>query len=169
MADIEQFLQPYIGAPYTWCLEYEEGGRIGSRAPFWRLSTLPTPEEVKAEGCCCVGVINFVRIDHSKLTFAGTGHISDVFDGFIKPIQEVLPVGAMLLRRPRDEVDQGHVAIVISGQRLMHCYVENPEPVEGLVGPGVEIDASWKESHSWHKEGYYDGYISVEDWLARDE
>ena len=166
MANLESELKPYIGAPYKWCLEYEEDSREGNRAPFWRLAALPKPEEVAAEGCCCVGLLNFSRIARGLPTFAGTGHISELFEGLIKPLQEELPVGAMLLRRPRDDVDQGHVAIVIAGQRLLHCYVDNAIPTEGLCSPGVAIDASWKESHAWREEGYYDGFVLVEDWLS---
>jgi hypothetical protein len=162
MLGLEEFLTPYIGAPYKWCLT-EDGGKPESRAPFWRTSTVPTPEEVKQEGCCCVGLINLVRLWKHQSTFAGTKHITNEFWMKLNPITRELPFGAMLLRFYRDMTDQGHVAIVWKNQQLLHCYTVK----EGLSGPGIVLDPSWSMSHSWNSNGYYDVYIALEDWLPQ--
>jgi len=47
------------------------------------------------------------------------------------------PVGSLLLRRYRDPVDQGHLALIYNDGQLLHCY-----PVAG-----VTIDPSIKSSH----------------------
>ena len=162
---MELFFQPYLNTPYKWCLEFEEGGLEGSRAPFWRLPTLPTPEELQAEGCCCVGVVNLWRIHKGKSTWAGTGHIADDFPE-LEPMDKEPEEGAMLLRRPRNFEDQGHVGIVLSGERYLHCFTESDGPGEGFTGPGIVIEASWKRSHAWIPgKVYYDGWVKAEKWM----
>jgi hypothetical protein len=160
------WLTEYCGVPYAWCLDFENGGREGSRAPFWRVDTLPTYDDLVEEGCCCVGLVNLVRIKDKKPTWAGTGHIWNELEDYLEPMDKEPEEGAMLIRAPRDMADQGHVGIVLSDGRYIHSHVDEFEggPQPGLFGPGVTLDKSWRESHRWHRNGYYDGWVKAEVW-----
>ncbi len=161
-------LDAYVGAPYAWCMD-EEGGLPGSRAPFWRLEKLPTPEEVRKEGCCCVGLVNFARILEGLSTFAGTMDTWERFKDQMICVKgdEDPPEGALLLRPYGDLNDQGHVGIARMNGALLHCYTDTDRPTERFSGPGIALDPSWKESRAWRPEGYWAGWVPVEVWLAR--
>jgi len=161
MESLEHFLEPYIGAPYSWCLNSEKG----IRSPLWKTEPIPTPKEVHAEGICCVGLLNLVRLWDGQSTFADVKHLLWEVSSKLNQITIELPFGALLVRFPHDAVDQGHCAIVWKDQQLLHCYVDDPEPKPGLYRPGICLDPSWKTSHLLKKEGYYDAYVRLEDWL----
>jgi hypothetical protein len=120
---------------------------------------------VKAEGICCVGVVNIWRLKLRKDTYAGTGHITHLYEKSIRPMTEAPAEGAMLLRKPRNANDQGHVALW-KNKKLLHSFVDDPTPREGPCEPGFAVQEDWISSHQWIPEGYYDGWIPYEIWSA---
>lgn len=162
-------MAPYIGAPYRWTLEGLPAD--GPGAPFWMQVAAPTPDEVKANGCLCVGLVNIVlAVLGSPTRFKGTGDIWERFHTIATPCQPGadIPDLALLFSGYRDEKRQGHVAIALNEGngciRLFHCYVDDPEPQPGLLTPGIRIDDSLEESHSWYEGGTYEGWIPFSVW-----
>jgi hypothetical protein len=156
-----------MGAPYMWAMDDE--GANGSGPPFWFQRKVPSADKVKEQGSNCVGLINIVYgLLGLHDRFRGTEELWARYKDKAKPIvkgQEIPPMSLVI----GDFVDvncQGHVGIVLDKGKLLHCYGAIEVPTEGLFGPGICIDASWKTSHGWWAKGTYDGYVEDKDWIA---
>lgn len=163
---IEEFIQGLIETPYLW---WKEGDIISSSAPFWAEdSSVPSIEIIKKTGCNCAGFINLIcRFANiyipgvsTKLQYAGGTYIwysylntSGLLDRFRS--NYLYPAGTLLLRNYLNEVDQGHIAIVLKDGRLAHCYPEK----------GITIDNSYYISHNWLSGGYYTDVCIPQKWL----
>jgi hypothetical protein len=167
--ELERKLQPYFGAPYKWTIDGSPAD--GPGAPFWYQQEVPTAEEVHREGCNCVGFVNILLgLAGSPLRLIGTR------DAWIRVGAESVPVDSdqeippwsLLIGDYVDEMRQGHVAIVLEGGKILHCYVDDPTPREGLFGPGICIEKSWKSSHEWWRgtdgAGVYHGWVPFQRW-----
>ena len=137
--DLVEFIQPYLGAPYSNSL--------------WK--ALPSPQEVYQHGCSNVGLLNLFRLWDGQPAFISVGHTLWEVRGKVRDIVQELPFGALLLRFPREPLEDGHCAVVLENQTLLHCHSSS----------GLTIDDSWQTSHRWRIEGYYDAYVRLEDWL----
>lgn len=154
-AEFLKLMKPYLGAPYRWTVDGSPAD--GPGAPFWYQEQVPTPEEVHKKGCCCVGLLNIVLgLMGSPLRFAGTSFVWAAFKAAAKPVTGIPPPLSILMADYRGVDSQGHVGIVLEGGRFLHCYVDDPEPKEGLFFPGITIDDSWQESDVWAR---YQGWV----------
>jgi hypothetical protein len=152
-----ELLKPYLGAPYVWSVDGMPAS--GAGAPFWYQKEVPTPEEVHAKGCCCVGLVNIaLGLLGSPQRFCGTRHVWLTYGLNSIPTKQEPPPLTLLMADYQDELHQGHVGIVLEDGLFIHCYVDDPEPKEDLCFPGIVIENSWKSSDSWAK---YEGWVSL--------
>ena len=163
---IQDYIQELIGTPYVW---WKEGDIISSAPPFWAENSSPPPVEIiKKSGCNCAGFINlicrFVNIYIPGLTmnlkYAGGTYIwYEYLTDFgllekFKPDRNY-PPGTLLLRNYSNELDQGHIAIVLDNGKLAHSHPES----------GITIDDSYFISHNWSVFGYYTDVCLPKNWL----
>lgn len=163
---IQEFIQELVGTPYVW---WKEGDIISSSLPFWAKDSSPPPiETIKKSGSNCAGFINlicrFAKIYipgiSMNLKYAGGTYIwysylknNGLLDNFTN--NYTYPPGTLLLRNYSNEIDQGHIAIVLDRGRLAHCYPEK----------GICIDETYFISHNWSVFGYYTDTCLPEMWL----
>ncbi len=162
------WLLTLVGTDYIWW--FPGDGVKGDCGPFWFApGPVPSEERIRAEGCNCVGLFNLL---FRKLGREPVGTTVDWFARLDKKQKIVgetdFPFGTILLRECRDEVDQGHIAIVLDDGQLLHCYPDSGIPRRGRVSPGVALDPSWKLSDTWLSEhgGFYTHFCIFRDWLG---
>jgi hypothetical protein len=161
---------------YVWWLkEVILGNDCG---PFWAVNApIPQMARVQQEGICCTGVLNLIRrylnlpvpgVREGDPMAGGTGAWEEFLAPSLQPIDptQEYPEGSILFRRFHSFEDQGHIAILLKGGRLLHSYVHDPTPMPGHVEPGCVIDASWKSSHEWNQNGYYEFVAPPSAWLT---
>lgn len=149
----------YIGIPYKpWNPNLS---LYGDHGPFWSFNgPEPSFDRVKKELLNCVGFINVLR-RHLNLEIPGateqTYYAGGTYEWFVyldsrgklRPYREgkEYPRGTLLIRRFRDQNDDGHVAIVIGKNRVIHS----------IRSLGVCEGPLW--------EGYYEYACLPHDWL----
>jgi len=156
MIQLESFIQNIINTPYVW---WREGDEIGLDAPFWAENTeIPSIELIKQNGCNCAGFINLIS-RYIKLEIPGVLQNDEWAGGswywfqFLKNTGQLeeynpeitYPERTLILRNYSSPEDQGHLGIILSGNRIAHCYPKK----------GIQIDTSIQISHNWISEGYY--------------
>jgi len=167
---MEMVLKLVNNTPYTWWNPDE--GTMDNEAPFY-CQRIPDILTIQKYGTNCAGLVNLLQLSRGLIvpgvktnnyyaggTYIWYQYLSSL--GVLEPIDtsKEYPMGSLLLRRYTNPEDQGHLAILYTGgrllqQKLVHCYPE----------AGIKIN-SFKESHSWIKNGYYE-FICV-DWFHRD-
>ena len=87
------------------------------------------------------------------------------------------PAGTFIIRKYRNIVDQGHVAIVydenpkgVLFSKVVHCFTDldyDEQTCKLPQGPGIAIDNNIGYSHFYYDSipGYYDYAILPKDWL----
>lgn len=163
---IKEFIQKLVGTPYVW---WKEGDIISSESPFWAEDSIPPSFEIiKKSGCNSAGFINlicrFAKIYipgvSMKLEYAGGTHIWHSYlkhHGLLDKFRAdyVYPPGTLLLRNYSNEMDQGHISIILERGRLAHCYPEK----------SIIIDDTYFISHNWSALGYYTDVCLPNKWL----
>lgn len=163
-------------SPYVWWLGESILGK--DSGPFWSTnSPPPTLEIIQSQGVCCTGLLNLIR-RHLGLYVPGTISAHPFAGGtgcweeFLMPHMETFdptkdyPEGTLLFRPYKAFEDQGHIAILLEDGRLLHSYVNDPNPLTGFQSPGVTVDPTWKTSHHWLPDGYYKFVAKPEAWLC---
>lgn len=177
-----EYLSKIVGTPYDWWT----GGIVPSRAPAWGKNGPPPPAaEVRSTSCFCAGVPNLARravgleIPHLGnenydggvvAYFGSTAAAAPEFPrrGYFEVRGKQRPFNLQEARRPwtlvgrkyRNVRDQGHVAIVLPGGKLLQSYDA------GGGRPGVNTNVSLERSHfSWGPQGGYEVMVRPEDWL----
>jgi len=128
---------------------------------------VPSNRDIRIKGVNCAGFINLVRQsigrtmiepagEIGKMCYGGTGYwyellsSRNVLENYNK--DKKYPRGTLLLRKYRNENDQGHVAIVFNGYPyVLHSYCED------CNNCGVNITKI--------KPNYYEYAIKPDDWL----
>lgn len=163
---IQEFIQEIVGTPYVW---WRDGDIISSSPPFWaENSIIPFIEVIKKSGSNCAGFINlicrFAKVNipgiSMKLKYAGGTYIWYLYlkeHGLLSRfnLDCTYPPGTLLLRDYSNEMDQGHIAIVLENGKLAHCYPEK----------GITIDESYLISHNWSALAYYSDVCLPQNWL----
>lgn len=167
-----EFLKELIDkTSYLWWKDNES--TLEKDAPFY-CTRIPDTKTIQESGCNCAGLINMLHVSRgltvpgviSKEQYAGGTYIWFKYlkrAKLLEPIdvEKSYPAGSLLIRKYRNSVDQGHLAILYSSgplleQKLLHCYPEK----------GITIDDSVTTSHNWLKKGYYE-FICI-NWFHRE-
>ena len=161
----------------------------GDRGPFWAHDGRPPAANIiRLQGCSCAGLVNLMRrqvglpvpgIEQKRNRYAGgTAYWFEYLKKrrALRPfnISEPYPQGTLLLRAFRNEIDQGHLAIIYSDHfenvlyaKLIHSYPlgATPRPGRKVLG-GVKIDPTIGSSHFWRPLGFYTHACLPENWLG---
>ncbi|MDQ3236518.1 MAG: hypothetical protein M3Q54_03140 [Actinomycetota bacterium] len=174
----QDYLNKILGTRYTWW----RSGIVPERGPAWgRNGAPPSPAEVKAEGCFCAGVATLARravglpvptlgnanYDGGVVAYFGSTNAAPPDfprQGYFEKHGRQRPFNLEKARRPwtligrkyRNVKDQGHVAIVIPGGKVLQSYDDK----DGR--PGVNDDVTLEGSHT---NDYYEVMVYAEDWL----
>ncbi len=190
IADAILFIQTFIGIPYRWCLD---GEVIGTDDKFYaKNGEPPTAQQIKENDLCivCTGIANLMRrfmgltipgldgtMGEDGLKWPGTTGIWFEYlmaKGRLKPFDITVddPEGTLYLRNFGDIVnDQGHVAIKLGKDQIIHAYAEigYEESVEKkIVNVGTTGITSLNYSHNFVEGGYYTHKCLPEDWLIKE-
>lgn len=175
---VEDYLNKILGTRYTWW----RSGIVPARGPAWGTNgDPPSPAEIKAEGCFCAGVANLARravglpiptlgnenYDGGVVAYFGSTNAAPPdFPriGYFEKHGKQRPFDLEKARRPwtligrkyRNTNDQGHVAIVIPGGKVLQSY----DDANGR--PGVNKNVTLEDSHAGY---YYEVMVYAEDWL----
>lgn len=149
----------YIGIAYSaW---NPDVSCYGDHGPFWSYNgPAPSLDRVKQELLNCVGLINVLRRElglavpgaaEHKYYAGGTYEWYSYFD-FQKKLEpydskKEYPRGTLLLRRFRNQEDDGHLAIIRNKKQVIHS----------IKVYGVRHDIIWQD--------YYEYVCLPEDWL----
>ena len=151
------WLMTLIGTPYVWWMPSDSV--LGDCGPFWwSAGPVPAVERIRQEGCNCAGLMNLLFRKLGRVPLGTTVEWFAELEGVEQRTAEGTDFeeGTILLRPYSGPEDQGHIAMVLSGGRLLHCYPSTNVPRRGLDFPGIAIDESWKISDCWvSKEGGY--------------
>ncbi len=177
-----EYLSKIVGTRYAWWT----GGIVPSRAPAWATNGPPPPAaEIRRTSCFCAGVTNLARravglevphlgnenYDGGVVAYFGsTEAASPEFPrrGYFEAhgrqrrfdLEEARRPWTLIGRKYRNVRDQGHVAIVLPGGKLLQSYDA------GGGRPGVNTNVSLERSHySWGPQGGYEVMVRPEDWL----
>jgi hypothetical protein len=174
-----------IGLPYRWYMGWPEP--ITGNDKFYAADgPAPTASELRAgdKSIVCTGVANLLRRHvglpvppanpAAGIPYPGT---TDAWFYYLESTGKLQPfniatalagkylAGSLLLRNFSDiETDQGHVAILIDSQRLLHAYAHSATPCHENDGEcGI---TSLEVSHYYYgPDGYYTHICLADDWL----
>lgn len=174
----EAYLDKIIGTPYSWWT----GGTVPDGAPAWaRNGEPPQPANVKGTSCFCAGVTNLARravgleiptlgnqnFDGGIVAYFGATEAAPASfprQGYFErhgklrrfDLEEARRPWTLIGRKYRNVRDQGHVAIVMRGGKVLQSYDA------GGGRPGINNNATLEQSHDG---GYYEVMVRAEDWL----
>jgi hypothetical protein len=131
-----EYAETFLGIPYRWW--NPEVSCFDTTGPFWAGCTEEVSLETAKKGeMNCAGFLNLLCLKaglpipgaKEKHFYAGgTGMWWNFFEerGMMIPYEAGIsyPVGSILLRKYRDEGDQGHIAIVHDERRIIHSWPE---------------------------------------------
>lgn len=133
------YSQSLLGVPYSWWRANEIC--LGDAAPFYAAAG---PPPTKPESLNCAGFINCLA------RFAGRP-IPGVAEGIwyaggtyawyqdlatkCRPIESIddAPPGTLLIRRFRDEADQGHLGVALGDGQIIHCWPDRGVFIEPML------------------------------------
>ena len=166
VSDIEraiEYASTLIDIPYIW---WKLENNIDN---IFYVNWFPSREIIEKRGVNCAGLINLVRqsIGRSirepvgeigRLYPGGTGYWYELLkhDGVLEKYMEgeKYPIGTLFLRTYRNEMDQGHVAIMYNERnQIIHSFCESPE------FNGVKV------TQLGYVPDYYEYAIYPENWL----
>ncbi len=174
----QEYLDKLVGAPYSWWT----GGKVPDGAPAWaRNGEPPSAADVRGTSCFCAGVANLARravglqiptlgnqdydggvvayfgaTDAAPPDFPRQGYFERHGKQRRFDLEEARRPWTLIGRKYRNVKDQGHVAIVIPGGKVLQSYDA------GGGRPGVNKEVSLERSHDG---GYYEVMVRAEDWL----
>ena len=175
---VEDYLNKILGTPYSWWT----GGAVPDGAPAWaKNGEAPQHANVRGTSCFCAGVANLARrvvgleiptlgnpnYDGGVVAYFGSTSAAPASfprQGYFErhgklrrfDLEEARRPWTLIGRKYRNVKDQGHVAIVIPGGKVLQSYDD------GGGRPGVNDKATLEGSHNgW----YYEVMVRAEDWL----
>jgi len=160
MSHFHTIITLLLGVPYKCC--DPSVSCVGDQGPFWAVNgPLPSREEIEKGGMNCAGFLNLVcrGLDQPipglvKADFyAGGTHAWYVYlqqKGVLRAFGSwhIYPQGTLLLRRYVSEEDQGHLAIYMGPNSIVHSWPEK----------GSCFDTIQSE--------YYEFICLPEDWMS---
>ena len=170
--EIFQFAESLIGIKYTlW-----EGGSLSENIHPFYVNKIPNIEYIKNNGLNCAGFINLLRLKSGKHvpgsgeckggTLSWFNYFEDKKCLEIFNCRKSYPVGALLLRKYRSVMDQGHLAVLYEldkdniwfNHKIIHSYYDEEDG--GKVGLSM-----LGSSHYYIPEGYYEYIILPKNWI----
>lgn len=153
------YLDSLVGIPYVWWMEGDIC--LGDAGPFWAASgPPPSRQRLEQEGICCAGVLNLLCRQlnaeipgvREGLWNAGGTYVWEAYwrsKDMLRPWNSTEPLlpGTILFLPYESELQQGHVAVAVDSDTILHSWCEKDEPQRGLYGPGV-MKQSLKEALS---------------------
>lgn len=174
--ELLHYIDSLRGTLYKWWLE----GSTGEDGPFYAADKpLPTPANIRAQGCNCAGFINLLRrfkehtvpgVKEGLWNAGGTYVWFRALQqmGVLEPFDTSsnYPPGTLLLRDYTSVFDQGHLAVVFLNNQIAHCYPDDPIPRENVfVEPGILIEPLGL-SMQWDSKGYYTHICRPQYWIT---
>jgi cell wall-associated NlpC family hydrolase len=157
MEHLLQYGKTFLGIPYrAW---NPEQSCLGDHGPFWAFpGAVPHLQIVQKEQMNCAGFINLLcrkqgkpipGVAEASYTAGGTGDwylfLKEKLICYDPTV--VYPAGTLLLRRYRNEEDQGHLAVSLGDGTVLHSWTTQ----------GVAIDTTFPD--------YYEFSCRPEDWI----
>jgi hypothetical protein len=154
-----------VGKPYGWWYS----GSLPAGAPMWTANG-PPPGPSQVSSANCAGLTNLMlrsvgrKVPHDPSGWVGAGGTA-AYWAFYKSVSEpfnvnkTYPKGTLLGRRYRNNVDQGHVAVVLGNGRVLQSFAN----CYGCSAPGINTSYTVAQSHSG---GYYEYAVLPQHWLG---
>lgn len=154
-----------IGKPYGWWYS----GPLPAYAPMWTASG-PAPSPGAITSTNCTGLTNLMLRSVGRQpptdpngwygkggTAAYYARYYDVSERFNPTVR--YPAGTLLIRNYRNNVDQGHVAVVTETGHVLHSFAN----CYGCSAPGVNASYTVAQSHAGY---YYELAVRPANWLG---
>ena len=149
---------------------------------------IPDFDIIIENGINCVGLINLIRrylsleipgLNENKLYAGGTFEWFKYLKKFKKlkkfNSKKIYPVGTLLIRNFKNEIDQGHVAVIYESNskgilfsKVAHAYYNTKFDYDNKnkkLLPGLVIDDFVNDSHNWFEGGTYTHVCYPNKWL----
>ena len=166
-----------IGLPYG----YWTGGENQVGPPMFAQNG-PVPDKKEITSTNCAGLCNLIlrslgkEIPYSEKTktMGGTESYFDYYKNksYEFCIENLYPMGTLLMRDYRDINDQGHLGIIVETKGKQSLVLQSHVDGEYLKSkkPGVNAMYTLEESHKSFKNQdgsgcYYERVVLPEDWL----
>lgn len=187
------YAKQFIGVKYSgW--NPESGFPKKNCAPFWIDNKSPPPIElIKKDGLCCVGLTNLIRrymdlqipglVDGELNLLNFIGGTENWFhylkeNNRLKKIdyKEKVPVGTLLLQN-YNEIDQGHVAIIIDQDKRGLFYstkihaIDHSNNVDNKYNNVIDNKYNKVLVEKFNDYFYYSRYTHIcypEDWILKN-
>lgn len=164
------YAQGLVGAPYAWWTN--ASGPLGEGAPAW-VGDGPPPSrsQVFQNGVFCAGIANLMlrsvgKGDEIPQNYPFDGGTRAYYNKYREVSERFnpnkdYPEGTLFIRNFRNEVDQGHVAIMQADGTVLQSY-----PGAGGVN-GVSDSVSLANSNFMNDgSNYYELAVLPENWLG---
>jgi len=165
---------------------------------YAEVKSLPTLKTINKTGINCAGLINLMRhkvglpipgriegmrqVEHPGGTYIWPAYLNKL--GRLEPydVSKRYPPGTLIMRKFKNEMDQGHLAVIYGSrrvpdkfksvpglyQKIIHSYPYCAIPIKGtLVEPGVSTKSIVATSYYWKRTGYYTHICLPENWLEQ--
>ena len=164
-----------IGTPY----DYWNGGEIQKDAPMFAQNG-EVPPQLDIVSLNCAGLCNLMlrsvgkELPYSTFTMGGTFAYLKYYreKAYKFNINNVYPMGTLLIRDYRDINDQGHLAVVLEEKGKDSLVLQSHVEGEFLKStqPGVNAMQTLEESNLTFTDEdnngcYYEFVVLPEDWL----
>lgn len=177
------FAMELVGTKYKYWHPEDKAANVND-GPFWASTDpLPSIETIKASSCNCGGLINLMR-RKLGLSIPGLSEGWDIpggtpaWDWYLgqknrwepyDPKQEY-PDGTLMFRPYSTPFDQGHLAVKIQGNYLLHSFPnEEYDPDSApLLEPGIDASVPFEVSQGLDKGGYYKFICRPENIWEKD-
>lgn len=156
-----QYATKLIGVKYTWW----KGGPLDTNPHPFYIHSVPSITYIKTNGINCAGLINLLRQKAGCKVHESGGTVGwyDYFKkmGVLNKFKESgnYSIGTLLLRKYRDEVDQGHLAVCYSGKEpninIIHAYDDDD------CGTGIVDISKLRPDYN----NYFEYTVSPKHWL----
>jgi cell wall-associated NlpC family hydrolase len=152
-----EYGKQFIGTKYEWW----KGGEIPTKAPMWAEHNKQAPEKKEISSVNCAGLLNLIwRHFGIELPYSPRGGIGGTlayYEYYSKTLeifdpQKTYSQGTLLLRKYRNEDDQGHVALIADDQFVL----------QAIPDEGVTLKYTLKESHAGY---FYEFTVPFSAWF----
>jgi hypothetical protein len=184
ITDSLEYAQKIVGTKYEWWINGMNTMDIDE--PFWaKNDSAPDAYYILKKTCNCAGLINLVKrfvngnIPYVNFNYEYAGGVWAWYDYLNN--QSLLDIfetnksytkGTLLIRKYKDEHDQGHLAIIYNSNdlnplksKIIHSYsYEHYDGTNKITNPGITIE-DLEISVNWTEEPFYHYVVHPDKWL----